>query len=84
MESHHGKSKGDAGDGLLKMQLDKSIYIENKFHHNTKQVFDYCKEKLSYNHEKDFGIREVGCVCQSCRMFRFYTCNKPYVKYQLK
>ena len=113
MENHHEKSKGDGAGGTLKVQLDKSIYIENKFHHNPKEVLDYCKEELSYNHvsgrtcswvffltpdqvikkedEKDFerfhgalkicqvfktkdhqiGIREAGCVCQSCRILRF-------------
>ena len=120
-ESGHGKSKGDGAGGSLKLELDKSVYIENKFHHNPREVFDYCKEKQTYNRdsgrtrsrifhfltpdqmmkkedEKEFerfpgtlkirqvfklkdhriGIREAGCVCQNCRMFRFDDCDKPY------
>ena len=49
MESRHEKSKEDDTGGTLKVQLDKSVYIENKFHHNPMEVFDYCKEKLSHN-----------------------------------
>ena len=50
IESRHGKLKGDGAGGTLKVQLDKPVYIKNKFHHNPKEVFDYCKEELSYNH----------------------------------
>ena len=45
MESH----KGMVLVTLSRCNFDKSVYIENKFHHNTKDVFEYCKEKLSSN-----------------------------------
>ena len=52
MESCHGKSKGDGAGSTLKLQLDKLICIQiNKFHHNLKEVYDYCKEKLCNNHD---------------------------------
>ena len=64
MKSGHGESKGDSAAGTLKVQLDKFVCIENKFHHNPKEVFDYCKEKISYD-------------CHSCRtccwVFHFLT-----------
>ena len=50
--SCHGKSKGDGAGGTLKVQLDKLICIQiNKFHHNLKEFYDYCKEKLCNNHD---------------------------------
>ena len=44
MESH----KAMVLVALSGCNFDKTVFIENKFHHNTKEVFDYCKEKLSY------------------------------------
>ena len=35
--------------------------------------------KIQQDHQ--IGIREAGCVCQSCWMFRFDICDKPYVKH---
>ena len=45
-ESGLGKSKGDGVGDTLKVQLDKSVYIDNKFHHNQKELFDNCKVEL--------------------------------------
>ena len=45
-ESGLGKSKGDGVGDTLKVQLDKSVYIDNKFHHNQKELFDYIKVEL--------------------------------------
>ena len=45
-ESGLGKSKGDGVGDTLKVQLDKSVYIDNKFHHNQKELFDYYKVEL--------------------------------------
>ena len=44
MESH----KAMVLVALSRCNFDKTVFIENKFHHNTEEVFDYCKEKLSY------------------------------------
>ena len=38
-ESGHGKSKRDGVGDTLKVQLEKSVYIDNKFHHNQKGAF---------------------------------------------
>ena len=51
MESVHEKSKGDGDGSTLKVQLDKSVYIDNKSHHNPNEVFDCFKEKIGYNRD---------------------------------
>lgn len=38
-ESGHGKSKRDGVGDTLKVPLEKSVYIDNKFHHNQKGAF---------------------------------------------
>ena len=46
MESGHGKSKGDGAGSNLKEQLDQSVYIENKFHHNTNEFLIILQRKI--------------------------------------
>ena len=50
IESSHGKSKGDGAGSTLKVQLDQSVCIENKFHHN-KNVFLTILQRKSYNRD---------------------------------